>query len=69
MEKIASIRAIYIVSTRHVTDLTETVCVMANLVRSFYLLRFGLIDITIFFIMLLLFKTMQIESRVLGRMV
>lgn len=40
MEKIASIRAINIVSTRHVTDLTETVCVMANLVRSFYLLRF-----------------------------
>lgn len=32
MEKIASIRAVYIASTRHVTGLTETVCVMSNLV-------------------------------------
>ncbi|XP_065934203.1 uncharacterized protein [Magallana gigas] len=35
MEKIASIRAVYIVSTRHVTDLTETVGVMSNLENIF----------------------------------
>lgn len=32
MEKIVNIRAVYIVSTRHVKGLTETVCVMSNLV-------------------------------------
>lgn len=34
MEKTVSIRAVYIVPTRHVTDLTETVCVMTNMVNS-----------------------------------
>nr|XP_034321063.1 cell death abnormality protein 1-like [Crassostrea gigas] len=31
MEKIVNIRAVYIASTRHVTDSTETVCVMTNM--------------------------------------
>lgn len=44
MEKIASIRAVYIVSTRHVTGSTETVCVMANLVNSNIYKDFVLID-------------------------
>lgn len=42
MEKIVSTRAVYIASTGHVTDSTETVCVIANLVSSdiyYYLLR------------------------------
>lgn len=34
MEKTVSIRAVCIVSTRHVTDLTDTVCVMTNMVNS-----------------------------------
>lgn len=34
MEKTVNIRAVHIASTRHVTDSTETACVMTNMVNS-----------------------------------
>lgn len=39
MEKIASIRAIYIVSTRHVTDLTETCLCDGKLGKKFLFIK------------------------------